>query len=157
MHINMQQLDCVYMISAMLLEIPNVAENQFSVNKRIISKNFKKLIDLYDQKAFQQAAENSRDNLVQAAKELNRSDWKAATAHIFSIKQVVKIPELADENSHARQTLVNKFKEAALKAFLCRNAKTYQSFGLLSLQSQFALEAKQLHQIVSKMIIRNKI
>ena len=33
------------MITAMLLEIPNVAENQFSVNKRIISKNFKKLID----------------------------------------------------------------------------------------------------------------
>ena len=33
------------MISAMLLEIPNIAENQYSVNKRIISKNFKKMID----------------------------------------------------------------------------------------------------------------
>jgi translation initiation factor 3 subunit C len=27
MHINLQLLDCIYMISAMLLEIPNIAEN----------------------------------------------------------------------------------------------------------------------------------
>lgn len=33
------------MITAMLLEIPNIAENQYIVNKKIISKNFKKLID----------------------------------------------------------------------------------------------------------------
>lgn len=45
LHINLQLLDCIYMISAMLLEISNIAENQYSVNKRIISKNFKKLID----------------------------------------------------------------------------------------------------------------
>ena len=27
MHINLQLLDCIYMITAMLLEIPNIAEN----------------------------------------------------------------------------------------------------------------------------------
>jgi hypothetical protein len=40
------------MIAAMLLEIPNIAENQFLVNKRVISKSFKKLIEMYDSKAF---------------------------------------------------------------------------------------------------------
>jgi len=68
MHINLHQLDCIYMITAMLLEIPNIAENQYSVNKKVISKNFKKLIDSYDAKAFYLAAENYRDNLVFAAK-----------------------------------------------------------------------------------------
>lgn len=48
MHINLHLLDCIYMISAMLLEIPNIAENQYSVNKKIISRNFKKLIEQYD-------------------------------------------------------------------------------------------------------------
>jgi len=76
MHINLQLLDCVYMISAMLLEIPNIAENQYLVNKRVISKNFKKLIDQYDTKAFQLAPENYRDNIVYAAKQLNKSNWK---------------------------------------------------------------------------------
>lgn len=67
----------------MLLEIPNIAENQYSVNKRIISKNFKKLIDLYDSRSFVLAAENYRDNLVFAAKQLNKSNWKEAVDHIF--------------------------------------------------------------------------
>lgn len=52
----------------MLLEIPNIAENQYSVNKKIISKNFKKLLDFYDNKAFYLAPENYRDNIVFAAK-----------------------------------------------------------------------------------------
>ena len=68
MHINLQLLDCTYMISAMLLEIPNIAENQYSVNKRIISRTFKKMIEQYDSKAFYLAPENYRDNIVFAAK-----------------------------------------------------------------------------------------
>ena len=76
------------MISAMLLEIPNIAENQYSVNKKIISKNFKKLIDLYDSRGFYLAPENYRDNIVFAAKHLNKSNWKKAIEHIFSIKLI---------------------------------------------------------------------
>ena len=83
MHINLQLLECVYMITAMLLEIPNIAENQFLVNKRVISKTFKKLIEQYDAKAFQLAPENYRDNIVYAAKQLNKSNWKQALDHIF--------------------------------------------------------------------------
>ena len=52
MQINLHLLDCIYMIAAMLLEIPNIAENQYLVNKRVISKNFKKLVEQYDAKAF---------------------------------------------------------------------------------------------------------
>jgi competence protein ComGC len=68
MHINLQLLECVYMISAMLLEIPNIAENQYTVNKKVISRNFKKLIETYDAKAFQLAPENYKDQIVYAAK-----------------------------------------------------------------------------------------
>lgn len=41
------------------------------MNKKIISKSFKKMVDFYDQKAFYLAAENYRDNIVFAAKLLN--------------------------------------------------------------------------------------
>ena len=123
----------------MHLEIPNIAENKYSVNKRIISKNFKKLIDIYDAKAFLLAAENYRDNLVFAAKQLNKSNWKEAIEHIFSIKLIQKIPEFQAADGKFKESLVTKFKEAALKAFLCRGARTYQSFSVESLQKQFEL------------------
>lgn len=119
----------------MILEIPNIAENQYSVNKKIISKNFKKLIDLYDSKAFYLAAETYRDNIVMAAKSLNRSDWKKAIEHIFSIKIITKMPEF--DNEEFKNLLVSKFKESALIAYLCRASKIYTSFSLESLINLF--------------------
>ena len=157
MHINLSLLDCIYMISAMLLEIPNIAENQYSVNKKIISKNFKKLIDLYDARSFYLAAETYKDNLVFASKQLNKSNWREAVQYILSIKHIQKMPEFIDQESKFKDTLIFKFKEAALKAFLCRAARSYQSFSIQTLARQFEIEESQLNQISSKMIVRNKI
>jgi translation initiation factor 3 subunit C len=155
MHINLQLLDCIYMISAMLLEIPNIAENQFLVNKKVISKNFKKLIETYDLKAFQLAPENYRDNIVYAAKQLNKSNWKQALEHIFAIKMINKMHEF--HNEQFRSTLILRVKEAALKAFLCRSARSYESFGVQSLCDLFALTKPQLLQIVNRLIIKGKL
>jgi hypothetical protein len=157
MHINLSLIESIYMISAMLLEIPNIAENQYSVNKKIISKNFKKLIDQYDSRSFYLAAENYKDNLVFASKHLNKSNWKDAVELIFNIKHIQKMPEFNDPSSKFKETLVYKFKEAALKAFLCRAARSYESFSVPSLARQFEIAEQQLIQIASKMIIRKKI
>ena len=48
MHINLETLDCVYMTTSMLLEIPNISANKFTIQKKVISKNYRKLIDQYD-------------------------------------------------------------------------------------------------------------
>lgn len=50
LHINLETLDSVYMTTSMFLEIPNISENRFNIQKSVISKNFRKLIDQYDQK-----------------------------------------------------------------------------------------------------------
>ena len=155
LHINLQLLDCIYMISAMLLEITNIAENQYSVNKKIISKNFKKLIDQYDQKAFYLAPENYRDNIVFAAKALNKSNWKKAVQHVFNIKLIQKMPEYKDDSF--KTALIFRFKQTALKAFLLRAAKSYQSFSFTSLEQIFEIERHHLFRIVKKMINRNEI
>lgn len=145
------------MVSAMLLEIPNIADNQYTVNKKVISRNFKKLIEIYDAKAFQLAPENYRDQIVYAAKQLNKSNWQAALDHITSIKMVAKMPEFSDASSGFRELLTYRFKECALKAFLCRAARTYESFSLDSLKNSFELTNGQLLPIVNKMIIKGKI
>ena len=139
----------------MLLEITNIAENQYSVNKKIISKNFKKLIDQYDQKAFYLAPENYRDNIVFAAKALNKSNWKKAVQHVFNIKLIQKMPEYKDDSF--KTALIFRFKQTALKAFLLRAAKSYQSFSFTSLEQIFEIERHHLFRIVKKMINRNEI
>ncbi len=53
--------------------------------------------------------------------------------------------------------MTHRFKESALKAFLCRATKSYSSFNLEVLQRMFSLEEKQVNQVASKMIIKGKI
>ena len=59
----------------MLLEIPQIADNQFTLSKTSVSKNFKRLIEQYDAKAFHLAAESYRDYIVEAARSLNQTRW----------------------------------------------------------------------------------
>ena len=40
MHINLELLECVYLTSAMLLEIPYMAAHEFDYRRRPISKSF---------------------------------------------------------------------------------------------------------------------
>ena len=40
MHINLELLECVYLVSAMLLEIPYMAAHEFDPDRRMISKQF---------------------------------------------------------------------------------------------------------------------
>jgi hypothetical protein len=78
-------LEITHFISSMLLEIPQIAENQFTLSKTSVSKNFKRLIEQYDSKAFHLAAESYRDYIVDAARYLNQSKWKEAVESILKI------------------------------------------------------------------------
>jgi len=55
------------------------------MNKIVISRSFKRLIEFYDQRAFHLAAEGYRDSVVMAARALNKSDWRTAVQHLMAI------------------------------------------------------------------------
>lgn len=122
----------------MILEIPNLAEQQYSVSKEIICKNFKKLVEQYDHKAFHLAIEAYKDNVVYAARALNASNWREATKHIFSIPLLSKLQEF--ERGSLKAILEQKLKEVALVTYVCRGSNSYRVFGLESLQEMFELD-----------------
>ena len=106
----------------MLIEIPMMSENQHVMKKTFVSRNYRRLIDQYDNKqAFVLAAEQSRDHIVFAARALNKSDWKTALKHVYSIGTIVRLPEF--ENGTLQDSLSKAFKDAALTAFLFNAAK----------------------------------
>lgn len=94
MAINLQTLESIHYITSMLIEIPQLSENQHSMNKTVVSRQYRRLIELYDNKqAFVLAAEQSKDHIVFAARALNKSDWQSALEHIYSIKAITRMPE----------------------------------------------------------------
>lgn len=83
----------------MLIEIPELAENQHSMKKMMVSRHYRKLIEQYDNRqAFVLAAEQSRDHIVFAARALNKQDWRTALKHIFSITPLIRLPEFENGN-----------------------------------------------------------
>lgn len=75
MHINLELLDCVYLTTSMLQEIPNLTENKLNIQKHVINRNFRKLMDQYDAKGIQYLAQNSRDHIVFASRALHEGKW----------------------------------------------------------------------------------
>lgn len=52
MHINLELLESVHLITAMLLEVPAQAAAGPEGTRRVISKNFRRLLDNYDRQTF---------------------------------------------------------------------------------------------------------
>jgi hypothetical protein len=50
---------------------------------------------------------------------------------------IQKIPEL--NTDEFKSLLIARIKDASLRAFLCRSARTYDSFSILSLSENFEL------------------
>lgn len=65
MHIDLELLDSVHLICAMLLEVPNMA-----TKRKVISRTLRRLLDNFDHKLLSGTLENNRDYVAAAAKAL---------------------------------------------------------------------------------------
>jgi translation initiation factor 3 subunit C len=52
MHINLELVECAYLVSAMLLEIPNIALNTFDSRRKMISKHFRRMFEYSERQVF---------------------------------------------------------------------------------------------------------
>jgi translation initiation factor 3 subunit C len=52
MHINLELVECAYLVSAMLLEIPNVALNVYDSKRKVVSKNFRRMLEYNERQVF---------------------------------------------------------------------------------------------------------
>lgn len=53
LQINLELLESVYLTSSMLLEVVHVSENKFTPQSKVISRNFRRLMEIYDNKGLQ--------------------------------------------------------------------------------------------------------
>lgn len=48
MHINLDLLECCHLTSAMLLEVPNMAQESTELRRRVMSKHFRRYVDFFN-------------------------------------------------------------------------------------------------------------
>jgi translation initiation factor 3 subunit C len=154
MHINLDLLECVHLVCAMLLEVPNMAETPLDLSKRkLMSKPFRRVLQQMENQVFMGPPENTREFVMVASKALMRGDWRKCRDLIMSIKVWALVPN----KDEVLSLLHTKIQEEGLRTYLFTYSPYYDSLSLDELCSMFELERNVVHSIVSKMMINEEL
>ncbi|KAK0541265.1 Translation initiation factor 3 subunit c [Tilletia horrida] len=155
MHINLELLECVYLVCSMLLEVPNMAfaGNDPELRKKVISRPFRRMLDYTDRQVFSGPPENTRDHIMQASKALQNGEWRECTRLIEEIKIWKLLPGgAASWESEVQPLLARRIQEEGLRTYLFSYAAYYDTVRLAHLAETFDLPEKSVRAIVSRMI-----
>ncbi|EUR69538.1 hypothetical protein PFBG_03752 [Plasmodium falciparum 7G8] len=153
MHISIELIECVNNICAMLLEVPNLAKNTYESKKDIISRQFRRFLDIYDKQIFNNPPENNKEIIILATKHLQKGNWKLCCEKIFSLSIWPKFPD----KEKVQNILKEKIKQEAMRTYIFRYISIYESFSIDQLCVMFDLNQNVVHSILSKMMINQEI
>ncbi|KAH6572401.1 hypothetical protein BASA50_003241 [Batrachochytrium salamandrivorans] len=153
MHVNLELLECVYLVSSMLLEVPNMALHAHESRRRVISKSFRRMLDFNDRQVFVGPPENVRDHIMAGAKAMAAGDWRKCRDYIHNIK----IWDLLAHADRTRETLTRSIQEESLRTYVFTYAPFYESMEMGSLADMFELPVDRVCALVSKMTTSDEL
>ncbi|KAK6641521.1 Eukaryotic translation initiation factor 3 subunit C [Polyplax serrata] len=157
MHINLELLECVYLVSAMLIEIPYMAAHEFDARRRMISKTFYQQLRASERQSLAGPPESMREHVVAASKALRNGNWKACKNFIINPKMNAKVWDLFHQADDVREMLKRLIQEEALRTYLFTYSHVYDSISMTILSEMFDLDRAVVHSIISKMIINEEL
>lgn len=157
MHINLELLECVYLVSAMLIEIPYMAAHEFDARRRMISKTFYQQLRSSERQSLVGPPESMREHVVAAAKAMRNGNWSACNNFIINEKMNAKVWDLFYQADAVRAMLTKLIKEESLRTYLFTYSHVYDSISMQTLAEMFELEKSVVHSIISKMIINEEL
>lgn len=160
-HINLDLLEACHLISAMLLEVPNMVahggENSDGYRRtRIISRTFRKNYDIYEKQIFTGPPEQSRDYVMSATRALLKGDWKKCSDLLSALNVWQLIPG-EDSSDAIKEMLEEKVKTEGLRTYILKFSNQYDSLSLSQLCNMFSLSKNTVHSVISKMMINREL
>merc|ERR1719383_262039 len=157
MHINLELLECVYLVSAMLIEIPYLSAHEYDARRRMISKSYYQQLRSSERQALVGPPESMREHVVAASKAMRNGDWKKARDFIVNDKMNAKVWDLFYDADNVRSMLCRKIQEESMRTYLFTYSNVYDSISIPILADMFELEVNAVHALVSKMIINEEL
>ena len=157
MHINLELLECIYLVCSMLMEIPSIAQtgNSPETKKKVISKTFRRFLEYNERQVFIGPPENTRDHVMQASKALSQGDWKKARALIEKIKVWDLMGK--EEAERIKVMLGRKIQEEGVRTYIFTYSAYYDTMSLSSLAEMFDLSTNEIRRLVTMMISNDDI
>merc|ERR1719483_1625877 len=107
MHINLELLECVYLVSAMLIEIPYLSAHEYDARRRMISKSYYQQLRSSERQALVGPPESMREHVVAASKAMRNGDWRKCRAFIINEKMNGKVWDLFYDADSVRAMLAS--------------------------------------------------
>ena len=133
MHINLELLECVYLVSAMLIEIPYLAAHEYDARRRMISKSYYQQLRSSERQALVGPPESMREHVVAASKAMRNGDWKKARDFIVNDKMNAKVWDLFYDADSVRNMLSRKIQEESMRTYLFTYSNVYDSISIVSI------------------------
>ncbi|RCN48509.1 PCI domain protein [Ancylostoma caninum] len=157
MHINVELMECVYLICSMLLEIPHMASCEFEMRRRLLSRSFHYQLKQSEKSSLIGPPENTREHVVAASRAMLAGDWKKCRDYIVNDKMNQKVWNLFRNAESVKEMVVKRIQEESLRTYLLMYSTVYTTVSLEKLATLFELDKKQVHSVISKMIIQEEL
>eukprot|EP00667_Euglena_gracilis_P003113 EG_transcript_3120 len=153
MHINLDVLEAVSLVAAMLLEVPMMAANPYDSKRKVQSKAFNKLLNHYESQVFLGPPENTRDHIFAASRALLNGDWKEC----YRLISGLSVWDLVPHGDAIKKMLHGRVKEEGLRAYLLQYGQCYETVSLKLMADKFELGQTLVHSIISKMMFNEEL
>lgn len=151
MHINLELLECVYMTSSLLIEIPalaQVANSPKDSKRKVSARSFKNKLDFHDRQYFTGPPESIKDHIIHASKALQKGDWSKA----YELLSSIKIWKLFPNNAELLSMMKNQLQIEGLRTYIFTYKSIYSKLSVDLLSSNFKLDTDNVMSILNKMI-----
>ncbi|KAF9594863.1 hypothetical protein IFM89_035024 [Coptis chinensis] len=110
-HINLELLEAVHLICAMLLEVPNMAVKTHDAKGKVISKTFRKLFEESQRQTFTPSPGSVCDYVMAASRALSQGDFHKS----FNLIKSFDFWRFLRNQDNVLEMLMTKIKEVALE------------------------------------------
>ncbi|MCP9265110.1 Eukaryotic translation initiation factor 3 subunit 8 [Dirofilaria immitis] len=157
MHINVELMECVYLICSMLLEIPHMASQEYELRRRLLSRSFHYQLKQSEKSSLIGPPENTREHVVAASRAMLNGDWKKCRDYIVNDKMDAKVWNLFRNSEKVKEMVIHRIQEESLRTYLLMYSTVYTTVSLETLSQLFELDKSTVHSVISKMIISEEL
>jgi len=149
MHINIELLESIYLVSCMLGETHSVLDKPRHL--RSVNRTFLRMIEGFEKQTFNGPPEGVRDTVMCATKYLIDGEWASAAHCVKSMSIWTLLPGL-EGSASVLDLVVEEIKQEALRTFIFQRASQYDTLCLDTLSDMFALSVESVQANVSKLL-----
>lgn len=156
MHINLELVECVFMTSSMLIEIPALAATATTAKdskRKTTIKSFKSKLEFHDRQFFTGPPESIKDHLIYASKALQKGNWSKA----YELLASIKIWKLLTDTELLLSMLKKQLQVEGLRTYIFTYKAIFSKLSVEKLATTFQLEKDAVVEIVEKMLTNGEV